>query len=162
MPLENTHILPQTGAQAGPIQQNTALLKIKYISCLSIYYRVSLLSGPRALQLHCIEIRHPPVAALFRSATKETLCVNQKDHTVYGRCLPNKETAPQAAQMIRQNPTDPACCSAIVGDTKMPEPMNRTQLCDVKFGRKVPVLRKDIVLPSSGHNMKAVGFSKSW
>jgi hypothetical protein len=37
--------------------------------------------------------------------------------------------------MIRQNPTDPACSSAIVGDTKIPEPVNRKQSCDgAKFG----------------------------
>jgi hypothetical protein len=51
--------------------------------------------------------------------------------------------------MMRQNPTDPACSSAIEGDTKIPDPVNRTQ---------VPMLRNDIMLPSAGHKMKTGGF----
>jgi hypothetical protein len=41
-------------------------------------------------------------------------------------CLPNKEMAPQVAQIMRQNPTDPASRSAMVGDTKIPDPAIRT------------------------------------
>jgi hypothetical protein len=52
--------------------------------------------------------------------------------------------------MMRQKPTDPACSSAIEGDTKIPDPVNRTQL---------PMLRKDIMLPTTRHKMKAGGFS---
>jgi hypothetical protein len=52
--------------------------------------------------------------------------------------------------MMRQNPTDPVCSSAIEGDTKIPDPVNRTQ---------VPMLRKDIMLPFTGHKMKAGGLS---
>lgn len=46
-------------------------------------------------------------------------------------CLPNKEMAPHVAQTIRQSPTEPVCCSAIVGDTKMPDP--RTIISDVNL-----------------------------
>jgi len=35
---------------------------------------------------------------------------------------PNKDNTPQLIQTIRQNPTDPDRSSALVGDTKMPEP----------------------------------------
>jgi hypothetical protein len=52
--------------------------------------------------------------------------------------------------MMRQNPTDPASFSAIEGDTKIPDPVNRTQ---------VSMLRKDIMLPSTEHKMKARVFS---
>jgi hypothetical protein len=30
--------------------------------------------------------------------------------------------APHVAQTTRQSPTEPVCCSAIVGDTKIPDP----------------------------------------
>jgi hypothetical protein len=52
--------------------------------------------------------------------------------------------------MMRQNPTDPASFSAIEGDTKIPDPVNRTQ---------ISMLRKDMLLPSTEHKMKARGFS---
>jgi hypothetical protein len=52
--------------------------------------------------------------------------------------------------MMRQNPTDPACSNAIEGDTKIPDPVNRKQ---------IPILRNDIMLPSTGHTMKTGGFS---
>jgi hypothetical protein len=65
-------------------------------------------------------------------------------------CLPIRDITPHVAQMMRQNPTDPVCSSAIEGDTKMPDPVNRTQ---------VPMLQNDIMLPSTGHKMKAEGFS---
>jgi hypothetical protein len=41
-------------------------------------------------------------------------------------CLPNKEMAPQVAQTMRQNPTDPASCSAMEGETKIPDPAVRS------------------------------------
>jgi len=65
-------------------------------------------------------------------------------------CLPIRDITPHVAQMMRQNPTDPACCSAIEGDTKIPDPVNRKQ---------VPMLRKDIMFSSTGHKMKAGAFS---
>jgi hypothetical protein len=37
-------------------------------------------------------------------------------------CLPNKEMAPHVIQTTRESPTEPVCCSAIVGDTKIPDP----------------------------------------
>jgi hypothetical protein len=60
---------------------------------------------------------------------------------------------PHVAQMMRQNPTDPVCSSAIEGDTKIPDPVNRTQ---------VPMLRKDLRLPSTGRKIKAGDYSESY
>jgi len=43
-------------------------------------------------------------------------------------CLPITDITPHVAQMMRHNPTDPDWFSAIEGDTKIPDPVNRTQV----------------------------------
>jgi hypothetical protein len=90
-------------------------------------------------------------SALLRAGDKRDTLASSVLECSDISCLPNKEMTPHVAQMTRQNPTDPASASAIEGDTKIPDPVNRTQ---------VPVLRKDIMLPSTGHKMKAGGCSE--
>jgi hypothetical protein len=68
--------------------------------------------------------------------------------------------------MMRQNPTDPACCSAMVGETKIPDPAIRTTDAQGPHlsglgGRPIEVIIHEIIKatanPSLRINNKAYG-----